>query len=169
MILTTTQLKIEGFSAEENQQAASRLQRVLNDWKDTPHMNGQQCKGRGVDCVRFIAAVLDEMAGTKTPLEHLPNDVAFHDRSRCIAALKRFLTLFKFYEVPEDEPKQPGDVFVTGPENGGPGHAIILGTDGQLWQAVGTVDGYVPDLLHCQLYKYKTTMRVLDRKKWRML
>jgi cell wall-associated NlpC family hydrolase len=166
MILTTAQLKIEGFSAKENQQAAARLQRILNEWEGTPHMDGQQCKGRGVDCVRFVAAVLDEMSGTKTPLEHLPRDASFHDKAKCIGAFKRFLTLFEASHVPEEEPKQPGDVFITGPESGGPGHAIILGTDGQLWQALDRVGGYAPDLMNTGLYKYKTTLRV-DKSTWR--
>jgi cell wall-associated NlpC family hydrolase len=168
MNIKTSPLKIDGFSAEENHQASGRLQSILKCWEGTPHMDGQQCKGRGVDCVRFVAAVIDEMAGTHTPLEHLPRDASFHNRERCIGAFKRFFTLFDGCKVPDEEPKQPGDVLVTGPANGGPGHAIILGSDGQLWQSLDEVGGYAPEMLSNQQYKYKATMRVSDRTKWRV-
>jgi len=161
-------LQIDGLSDSENLAVSERLGRVLYEWQDTPHMAGQQCKGKGVDCVRFVAGVLDEMQGTSTPTEHLPQDASFHVREKCILAFRRFLTTFQGIELPEGSPVQPGDVIVTGPASGGPGHAIIVGTDGRLWQTLRTVQGYSPDILGTGPYKYKTTLRIKDRTLWQI-
>ena len=72
-------LKIEGLSDLENSKIEDRLRRILAEWEGTPHMDGQQAKGKACDCVRFVAGVLDEMAGTTTPLDILPSDIAFHN------------------------------------------------------------------------------------------
>lgn len=130
-------------------------------------MDGQQAKGRGVDCVRFVAAVLDEMQGTRTELEKLPRDAAFHAREKCFTAFRLFIRQFDGYEIPEGEPVQPGDVLVVGPVTGGPGHAIIVGKDGQLWHSAGSVTRTGMGCLDAFMYKYKAAFRAKDRGvKW---
>lgn len=160
-------LHIKGLSEAENRAVESRMMRILTSWHGTPHMDGQQCKGRGVDCVRFVAGVLDELAGTKTALARLPYDASFHNKDLCFRAFRQFRRQFKGRQISETTPLEPGDVIITGPASGGPGHAIILGPDLKLWQALSKVGGYSLDILNTGLYKYKATIRAEDRTIWR--
>ncbi len=159
-------LQIEGATPEQNKSVEDRLQAILESWEGTPHMAGQQSKGKGVDCVRFVAAVLDEMAGTETDIKSLPQDTGFHQREKAMAGMRLFIKNFNGYKV-EDDTLQPGDVIVTGPLNGGPGHAIIVGTKGFLWHsATNKVVKSGLDALGSTQYKYKATMRGKDRRVW---
>ena len=162
-------MKIEPLNINNNikqsAQVEERLRRILKEWEGTPHMDGQQAKGVGVDCVRFAAAVLDELGGTTTSIEHLPRDLAFHQREKAVAGMRLFIDNFNGQKV--EEPYQPGDVFVTGPVTGGPGHAIILGPDGGLWQSASKkVIRSGLEALSLPLYKHKATFRVRDRERW---
>lgn len=105
----------------------SRLHVELESWVGTPYLIGQQCKGVGVDCVRFVGAILDFMGRTKTALEMLPADACFHDSKRATASMHAFRTLFRPMDIVDDWRVQPGDVVIVGPVNGGPGHGIIVG------------------------------------------
>lgn len=165
--MKVSRLNIKGLSSEANRLLEDRMQETLNEWEDTPHMDGQQSKGKGVDCVRFVAAILDELGGTKTPIKHLPRDAAFHKRELAISGMKLFIKQFNGRKLSIDEPLQPGDVLVTGPVSGGPGHAIILGPNGFLWHSAHekvVKTGF--DALENTAYKYKATMRVKDRERW---
>jgi len=147
---------------KQSAQVEERLRRILKSWEGTPHMDGQRAKGVGVDCVQFVAAVLDELAGTETELKSLPKDTAFHQRDKAVAGMKLFIKHFNGEKV--DEPYQPGDVFITGPLSGGPGHAIILGPDRGLWHsATNRVIRSGFDALNSPVYKHKATFRVKDR------
>jgi hypothetical protein len=113
----------------EDLAAQARLAEVLASWDGTPYMLGQRCKGVGVDCIRFVVAVIDELAGTTTRVRVLPGDVAHHAPAVAFDALARVLELVPSAPVLEG-PLEPGDVVVTGPLKGGPGHALIVGVDG---------------------------------------
>lgn len=161
-------LDIKGISGKENIQIEFRIHKILLSWEGTPHMDGQQAKGLGVDCVRFVAGVLDELRGTHTKVNHLPPDTAFHARESCIRAFRQFMIGFNGYELAETDTMQPGDVMITGPANGGPGHAIFIGCDQSLWHAAS--DNVVRssiDILNLSVYQYKTTLRVSDRVLWK--
>ena len=56
---------LQGFP--EATAAQDRLQDVLRGWEGTPYRAGAQAKGRdgGVDCVRFVCGVLDELYGER--------------------------------------------------------------------------------------------------------
>lgn len=124
----------EDLQGEVSARALERLRVELLAWEDTPYRRGQQCKGAGVDCVRFVAAVLDELAGTRTAIEALPDDQSFHDRDGAVRAMLRFSHLFGMRPVSVLE-AQPGDVLITAPPGGGPGHALIVGAHPTLWEA----------------------------------
>ena len=113
-----------------------KFQFVLNSWRDTPYILGQSCKKVGVDCIHFFHSVLDEMTGYERQFLRLPPDACFHKRDTSIAALKTILEAYKPYTKIEDGIVQPGDVFVTGTSQGGPGHGMIAGVKrNEIWHA----------------------------------
>lgn len=119
----------------EDLAAQARLAQVLASWDGTPYFAGQRCKGVGVDCIRFVVAVLDELAGTRTVVRVLPGDVAHHAPALAFEALSRQLGLMPCSPV-LDGVLEPGDVVATGPLDGGPGHALIVGPERlQAWHA----------------------------------
>lgn len=164
-MITFEPLNIKEFTESENRLVEVRIARILDSWENTPRMESQQAKGKGVDCVRFVAGVLDELAGTKTPLEKLPRDAALHCREKSILAMRLFLKQFNA-EVLETRAVQPGDMIVTGPEMGGPGHAIIVGTDRFLWHTANTVIKCGCGILENTLYKFKGVVRIIPRHTW---
>lgn len=131
--------KVSGLEPELAARFEQRLVEVLDRWRGTPYMAGQQMRGVGVDCVRFVAAVLDEFyLREPVPIETLPTDAALHARDSAIAGMKRLRELYMPNDPVEDGSLEPADVLVTGPKNGGPGHAMIVGPRrNQLWHAAG--------------------------------
>lgn len=113
-----------------------KLQGILESWKGTPYMEGARSKGVGVDCVRFVVSVFDELAGTSTDITTLPRDAHLHAAALSRAAMHQILTLFTPTTPVYDRALLPGDVLVTGPPGGGPGHAMIVGYEtNTLWEA----------------------------------
>lgn len=124
------------WRAMESQQAQIRLGYVLESWRGTPYMPGQCCKGVGVDCVRFVVAVLDELAGVKTDIKTIAPDAAVHSADVAQEAFERLIDRFDCSEI-TDGFVEPGDVLATGPLEGGPGHAVIVGSQRRMcWDAV---------------------------------
>lgn len=114
----------------------ARLEQVLRSWEGTPYMAGQQLRGVGVDCVRFVAAVLDELLGrAPTPIETLPPDASLHNRVGAICGMRAIRKRFMPNAPVQDGPLEPGDIVVTGPVSGGPGHAMIVGSSRVLWHS----------------------------------
>lgn len=114
-----------------------RLGAILENWRHTPYMIGQQVRGVGTDCVRFVCAVLDETFHRgPTPIVTLPDDAALHTRAGAVAGMRRIRELYMPNDPIEDGSLEPGDVIVTGPHGGGPGHAMIVGPkSNEIWQA----------------------------------
>jgi cell wall-associated NlpC family hydrolase len=118
----------------------TRLQRVLMSWQGTPWVAGQQCRGKGVDCVRFVVAVLDELHGAALPpVQRLPQDAALHDRAGMMAVAHGIRQRYPHEVIePRAERIEPGDVVVfrVGAQSG-PGHVAIAGSEGdrELWHA----------------------------------
>jgi len=163
-MLTIEPLNIEGLDVQGNQAVLDRLTSVLSGWEGTRYLAGCQAKGVGVDCVRFVSGVLDELQGSDTKLERLPQDSSFHAKDKCFAALRTFLTGYE-HEVVEG-PLQPGDVIVAGPRGGGPGHALITGTN-CLWHCDSksvTRTGLTFPLAGS--YYFKKSFRLMNRERW---
>jgi cell wall-associated NlpC family hydrolase len=146
-----------------------RLAQVLAAWEGTPYWPGQQARGAdgGVDCVRFVAAIVDALKGTTTPIETLPPDAAMHARASAIAAMKKILDQLGPADL-VDGPLEPGDVVITGPIDGGPGHAMIVGPQpNTLWESAGSgVHRCGLGSLGRQGTKVHYCYRLRDRERW---
>jgi len=126
-------LEIEG--ADE---ITARLETNFQRWEGTPYMAGQCMPGMGVDCVRFVCDVLDKMYDTHTEVPREIQDRSLHDP----AGAQEVMDLIRSYypdhvDLPAgDRCVEPGDIIITGNAQGGPGHAILVGTArNTLWQA----------------------------------
>lgn len=117
-----------------------RIEDVCRKWENTRYMPGQRAPGEkgGVDCVRFVCAVLDELYGIHHDIPRDVQDRSLHDPE----GAQRVVELIRaFYPDHRDLPLadrcvEPGDVILTGHERGGPGHAILVGARrNTLWQA----------------------------------
>lgn len=120
------------------QRAERRLARILSSWEGTPYAAGQGHRKVGCDCVRATVLILAEWMRWEAPkLDTLPPDAALHDRKGAIRALHRIRRALPPHKRLRGARRaQPGDVLITGHPGGGPGHAIIVGTDrNTLWQA----------------------------------
>ena len=117
--------------------AQARIAAILDAWKGTPYMGGQQVRGVGVDCVRFCSSVMDEIERKpKTPIETLPPDAALHTREGAMSVMRLIRASYMPNVQVKDGQLQPGDVIVVGPRGGGPGHAMIVGgRTGEIWHA----------------------------------
>lgn len=148
----------------------ARLGLVLEQWQGTPYRAGQQVRGMGVDCVRFVAAVLDELRGTTTPIETLPNDASMHTREGAIASMLNIKRAFMPCELVGDNSLEPGDVLVTGPRDGGPGHALIVGDQmNVLWESSNTgVRRVGKSALARNGYELFYAYRLANRDTWRI-
>lgn len=160
-------------SYEDPQLAASlritkRLGGVLRAWEGTPYAPGQQRAGTGVDCVRFVLGVADEMFGApRVPVERLPQDTALHDRR---GALQVFKTVLRIY--PELRPVsgayvEPGDLVVVGPASGGAAHVLIVGPRRHtLWHADGDRVSWTGWALDGRWQAVQAVYRFLNRRSW---
>ena len=165
-LLKVNPLDIQGLSKDENLAVEARLMAILRSWDGTPHMDGQQCCGVAVDCVRFVSAVLDELSGTRTELERLPQDASFHNADICWKALRQFMQAFPSTDVGRGS-VQPGDVLITGPKNGGPGHAIVVGADQALWHCDGETVTRVGLVINGPgVFSLKKIKRPNNRERW---
>ncbi len=149
----------------------ARLQRILESWEGTPYFPGQQMKGAGVDCVRFVCAVLDELYGYKrVEIPDLPGDIAMHARDTAIAAMRYVMKLYEPNVPVLDGILEPGDILVVAPPNGGPGHAMIVGAQqNELWHSTDrrvqmTGIGFLQEKTHG--WKLYGAYRALDRERW---
>jgi len=130
----------EPMSCEHGDEITARIQKVLESWRYTRYMAGQQTKGEKgvVDCVRFVFGVIDELYGRQfLPSPRLPQDTAWHSRRGAMKALHTMRRIYGASERVRRDRLQPGDVVITGPPGGGPGHAMIVGgRKNTLWHCV---------------------------------
>ena len=145
-----------------------RLARILGEWEDTPYRAGIIQKGVGVYCTAFVARVLDELYGREpTSLAKVPHDVGQHNRRRAMAALRWFTRQFPTSFEVEDGEVEPGDLLMTGPSGGGPGHAMIVGPRrNTVWQACGRSVHYT-GLFLPEGFDLFQVRRFADREAWR--
>lgn len=160
---------LSGF--REAARAQARLERILDSWEGTPYVPGQQMKGAGVDCVRFVCAVLDELYGfARVPLPELPGDISLHARETAIAAMRFIMKIYEPNEQVMDGHLEPGDILVVAPPNGGPGHAMIVGArENEVWHStdrrvqmtgIGTLDNGMNG------WRFYAAYRATDRERW---
>jgi hypothetical protein len=124
-------------SCQKHQILMSHLETILHSWEDTPYLAGQQEKRVGVDCVRFVTAVLDELLHIhRTAIPRLPQDTAMHSRRGAISTMRLIRKLYPPAQIVRNHCIEPGDILVVGYESGGPGHALIVGAQkNTIWQA----------------------------------
>lgn len=157
------------YSDNQSKLAVARLKRILTDWEGTPYREGQQCRGYGTDCVRFVCAVLDELDGQFREFTTLPSDTSLHSPVSARASLRRIMRIFMPHRPVKDGTAQPGDVLITGPRHGGPGHAMIVGFQrNTIWECtspcVQRVGWGLEGNLHNKLFR---VLRMTDRsKRW---
>ena len=113
-----------------------RIARALEQWSGTPyHLFGQaKGPGGGVDCIRFLTGVADDVDGQ--PYRKLPRtmaDAAMHAPHLARGVMRQLIRMYDL-EVVEDGVMLPGDFLVAAPTGGGPGHGIFVGL-GQLWHS----------------------------------
>lgn len=151
--------------------AQARLQRILEAWEGTPYVPGQQMKGAGVDCVRFVCAVLDELYGfSRSKIEDLPGDIALHSRGTAVAAMKLIMSIYEPNMSIDDGSLEPGDILVVAPPAGGPGHAMIVGgRENELWHSTQhrvqmTGIGFITAAYHG--WRLFGAYRACDRERW---
>lgn len=129
--------KLRWVSAPASVLAA--LERAIGRWQGTPYRVGQQTPGMGVDCVRFVCGVLDDVTGRQTPIETLPQDAAMHARTSAILAMKRIKQLYQPNAEVHDGTIESGDLLITALPGGGPGHVLIAGAKPwHLWESTAT-------------------------------
>lgn len=120
-------LELPGRSSAEALSVSGRVDLVLAGWYSTPYMAGNASRGVGVDCVRFLACVLDALYGQQTvPPERLPADTALHSPRGARAALRRFLRAYEPNREVDDGTIEPGDVLVLAAPGAGPGHGLVV-------------------------------------------
>lgn len=144
-----------------------RAKEVLESWRGTPYMPGQQCKGGGVDCVRFVCGVLDEFRGdVPQGVESLPQDICLHNKAGAIAGMKRIMERYSPV-ISIDRIIEPLDVVVVGPANGGPGHALIAGYQpNTLWHSIGRGVQVTGLGLNQRLSRLFKIYRMAERDRW---
>jgi hypothetical protein len=144
-----------------------RLLEILRAWEGTPYMDRQQVCGYGVDCIRFMAAVIDELYGfARVPLPDLPRDMGMHDRRGATRAMRYIKRIYDPVQIVRDGTTQPGDVIVTGPTNGGPGHAIITGPErNTMWETSCENGVWRASMLFVNQKPFRV-YRAKDRYKW---
>lgn len=107
---------------------ADRLERILEEWRGTKYMSGQQCKGTAADCIGFVFGEVDELYGRPSPDRTvLPPDTAMHSPEKARATMRKLRRLYSPNSVVTDRYIEPGDVIVVGPHGGGPGHIMSVG------------------------------------------
>lgn len=152
-----------------NPTALAALERVLAAWDRTPYREGQDKKGAGVDCVRYVGRLLDELRGKPpTPIITLRGDAAMHSFARAAAVVESLKVSFDPVEQIRDGILEPGDIVVLA-YGGGPTHAAIVGPKrGTLWEAgqphVRMVGTATLDRNDTQLYRH---YRPLDKSEWK--
>jgi len=113
-------------------------QAELETWVGTPYVPGQQKKGSGIDCIRFVFSMLDWLYEFENPTKcpRLPSQVGMNNKPLAMTGLK---AAFKAYK-PEvlwnninptrlmPEYPEPGDVMIIRRGDNSPAHSLIAGT-----------------------------------------
>ena len=107
---------------------SARLSFVLESWRGVRWKPGGYLRMPGVDCVRFVACVLDDLEHTSIAptLPQLAQDIGKHQPDAAAIAADEMVRSWAPEFLRGDE-VEPGDVIVTAGGKGGPAHALIVG------------------------------------------
>ncbi len=112
------------------------LAMVLSSWEGTPYLKGASLKKTGVDCVRFVCAVTDEMHGISREIPGYAQDAGLNNRAASMGVMREFFRAYPEYERVLSSEIFPGDLIVTGPPAGGPSHVFVVGPEERrMWSA----------------------------------
>lgn len=106
-----------------------RLMQIIRSWEGTPWRSNACSKGHGVDCVRFVMAVLDEYFGVTDPAPrcHDPH-LSLHDTSAVIKIAYELAHRYPGNFLDESMKPETFDVIIVRRQkNAGPGHIAIVG------------------------------------------
>ena len=114
-----------------------RVETICESWEGTRYMRGQCRRGAGVDCFRFVGAVLAELEGKEQPeLPRVASDIGYHDEAGSRRAAAALLRLFApVVDVDPADGIEAGDLVLGRSVGGGPAHAFIVGGRPGLWHA----------------------------------
>ena len=153
-----------------HERICERLSEILESWKDTRYALNQACKKVAVDCVRFVFSTLNELYGfEKGPLIRLPADTVFHDKVKCIAAVRSLMKTYSPCRFVHDLTVEPGDIIITGTKGGSPGHAMIAGPNqSELWHSTesGVCKTGISFSSDLDLFTFHKIIRPEDKHLW---
>ena len=111
---------------------------VCEQWEGTRYALNRRTMGVSVDCVHFVARVLDVLHGSDcaSSLQSLLPDACVHDRMTVLQMLRRWLRFYPHERV-RDHVVEAGDVLVYRPAAGAAtaSHIAIVGSPGRIWHA----------------------------------
>lgn len=148
---------------------AKKVESLCRIWKGTPYRLNDCTPGVGVDCIHFVAAILDSLYGERHSknLKSLPPDACVHNKLGVLKAGRALFAAYPGMERVEDSTLEAGDLVATGPAQKEPtvGHLMIAGGPGKLWQAISVgvcFTGYgIPDN-----QMLVAVYRATDKYKW---
>jgi len=108
----------------------------LSSWKGTPYRTQFRERGRGVDCVNFVAAYADWLHETTTHVLQLPKLMGFNDHKKTLQVIRILESTWPgTTKVDADDGILAGDVIAT--KNGDhPVHLMLAGpAKSVLWHA----------------------------------
>lgn len=152
-----------------------RLETSLKSWRGTPYATGQQVRGKqgAVDCVRFGAAVLDDLYGFRRELpRNIALDACVHAPDEAVAQVSKLLRIYHELDVvhPGEDglfTVEPADMVIVGPAGGGPGHLMVVGyRPNTLWEAIRPEVSEVGCTLDPDNRSVKHVFRANDRWHW---
>lgn len=129
-------------------------------------MPGQQCVGVGVDCVQFVAAVLDELHGLPVqPVPRYAHDMALNNPIMAARVARYLASRYPNTTEPGDL-LEPGDVVVCAlTANSGPGHVMIVGPDeNTAWHSVESIGVTITSV--ASMVEVWNVWRSKDKVKW---
>ena len=159
-------IRIRSMGLAFRDRPVARLASILEAWEGTPYSKTEHRPGVGVSCAGFLCAVLDGLYGNLEPTlpPDTPPDAQHHDRATAMRGMRWFLERYPAHVKVSDGVVEPGDILVTGPVCGGPGHGMLVGPDGCLWHVSGTVARTGRSLPHT--YQLFAVYRMTDRERW---
>lgn len=145
------------------------LEEELSLWLGTPYMEGNQCRGAGVDCVRFVEAVLWKLYYGRYPTEQeqvrkLAQDAAIGDRRSTTEVARELCRRFP-HDIARGKTVavRPGDVIIV-KEGVGPGHTGIVSTRPNV--AIHAIAPEVSSVSLHGLVPIARVIRLKDKHQW---
>ena len=150
-----------------------RLRKVLSEWNNTPYGLGQQVKGVGVDCIRFVTGVMDDMFRRpyiKFPL--ISQDCCLTNPSKSKEIYDLLLRHYPCIDVEQNldgsYDVEPGDLVCCGPLLGTMGHGMVVGAErGTMYHATTfCVVKAGCSFMEYGVYSFKQVLRPVGKDVW---